>query len=351
MRTIAQKILTVFLATFFVVSVAYAASSNLSGYGWAGQKDTAGNTVGVGWVDFTGVTMGDSASSGILSGKAWSPNIGWITFNSTELAGCPTAPCTAAADWSHPNTDGSINVKGWARACSVYASGCSGVLAGDAYRGTWDGWIALSNPSGTNWSGTNSVRFSPTTGDFSGYAWGDQVIGWLDFTGVKTTVPEVPVCSDGSAAPGGDTTKCDMCPGADNPGVQTSTTQCDVCPNDAGIQTSITQCSGGPGPGGQCHVGESCWCTEHPTDASCPGGTQGNLCPDGITPVKVGVACPPTSPADTPYCTNLPRYTQANPPVGVIRNTATGNCSCPVGKVMKLVNGRYDCAASHYEEH
>ncbi len=338
MRTIAQKILAVFLATFFVVSVAYAATSNLSGYGWAGQKDAAGNTVGVGWVDFTGVTMGDSASSGILSGKAWSPNIGLITFNSTELTGCPTAPCKAAADWVNLNADGSINVKGWARACSMYASGCSGVLADNAYRGTWDGWIALSNPSGTNWSGTNSVRFNPTTGDFSGFAWGDQVVGWLDFTGVKVTVPEVPICSDGSVAPNGDTTKCPPVIKKCADGSNAPNNDVAQCPDDNNPSSPTTKyCADGtPAPNNDV--------------SQCPTPPVIKKCADGSNAPNNDVAQCVTGPVVTPYCTNLPRYTQTTAPFGVIR-TSDGKCSCPVGKVMKLLNGRYDCTTSHYEEH
>ncbi len=429
MRTIAQKILAVFLATFFVVSVAYAATSNLSGYGWAGQKDAAGNTVGVGWVNFSGVTMADVAGNGVLVGMADSENIGPINF---AAAGCPTADvpgCVAGAfaDWSNPNTDGSINVKGWARACSVYASGCSGVLADDAYRGTWDGWIALSNPSGTNWSGTNSVRFNPTTGEFSGYAWGDQVVGRLDFTGVKVTldpsdtsiklIPTKTIPAQGTigslsnsiTVPSTTTTivlswykaeastiytSCTVTSsktattwtqkiinsGAGNlvfgptahtslSGVsytssnQTYTLSCVKTDGttDTAIAT-VTDESNPPPP--QCTASttlaenKTCYCQNHAADtANCSTNPPPPQCTASTTLAENRACYCQNHAADTancstvpPYCTNLPRYTQITAPFGVIR-TSDGKCSCPVGKVMKLLNGRYDCTTSHYEEH
>src|SRR4030043_2364322 len=62
-------------------------------------------------------------TTGLFSGYAWSENVGWISFEQADLAGCPEAPCEARLD------TGTKEVSGWAR-----------VLATDS---SWDGWIKL----------------------------------------------------------------------------------------------------------------------------------------------------------------------------------------------------------------
>ena len=94
-----------------------------------------------------------TSSQKIFSGYAWSENIGWITFNESELSGCPQSPCRA---WL-----GSDNrVYGWAR-----------VLA---FGGGWDGWIRLRDAN-------YGVSLNPSTNEFEGWAWSDMVIGWVSF--------------------------------------------------------------------------------------------------------------------------------------------------------------------------
>jgi hypothetical protein len=369
--------------------------------------------------------MLDAAGGGALAGYAWSPNIGWISLDTADLGGCPSGACSATADWAHPNADTSINIKGWARACSVFASGCNGALADNALRGNWDGWIALSNPSGSNWTGTNSVRFNAGTGDFSGFAWGDQVVGWLDFTGVKSdlTPPTSGIRLVPTTYPiptNNGNTIAGYSWGISVPNTQTSVILSWYKVEPSTVYTSCTQTSSGSAPSwtasgavdaGTIPFGTANWtslpgvrygapadqsytltCTkaEGGTDSwtatvqtnSCPTGTTGTppncvndpgntkYCPDGApAPSNDLTKCPatthkcadgsnapnndpaqcPTTSVGTPYCTNLPRYTQTTPPKDVI--VKDGKCSCPVGKIMKLVNGTYNCAASHYEEH
>lgn len=165
-----------------LVAVAHASSTdNLFGWAWSNNTgwikmnncDTTTNCSG----NSFGVSMQQTAP-GTISGYAWSSNIGWITFNNV---GCPplATDCRGGAytDW------GTGKVMGWARACSVYASGCSGALKDDAFRGGWDGFIALNRVQGAgpDWG----VKINPTTGDLSGYAWGSDVLGWISFDGVK----------------------------------------------------------------------------------------------------------------------------------------------------------------------
>ena len=125
--------------------------------GWAWSEN-------IGWISFGncssiyGVNIEDD---GTMSGYAWSENIGWISFNSTELSGCPSGVCKAIV-----NLD-TGEVSGWARACAGTVNGdCTGATRTDG----WDGWIKL-----------DGVSVNKTTGDFSGWAWGGDVVGWIHF--------------------------------------------------------------------------------------------------------------------------------------------------------------------------
>ena len=57
-------------------------------------------------------------------------------------------------------------LKGWVRARN--------------FGGGWDGWISLSGT--TNTGGSYGPVFIPSTKKFSGYAWGDEVVGWVDLS-------------------------------------------------------------------------------------------------------------------------------------------------------------------------
>lgn len=148
------------------------ASQNVSGYAWSEN---------IGWISFNstneasgssyGVNIDPLTGSGVFSGKAWSENIGWISFDTTDLTGCPSGVCSARVDWS------TGKVAGWARVLSAAGSGSG-----------WDGWVKLSDDSVGVWNG-NGVKISPVDGKFSGYAWGGSdsagvagVVGWIDFS-------------------------------------------------------------------------------------------------------------------------------------------------------------------------
>jgi len=119
---------------------------------------------------------------GNLSGYAWSENIGWISFETTSVAGCPVGfgPC-------QPNINLATGaVTGYARVCSVFQSGCTGAPGPNSERGGWEGWIRL---SGTWANGVILNTGAGPTSDFSGWAWGgddaigEEVIGWISFNG------------------------------------------------------------------------------------------------------------------------------------------------------------------------
>lgn len=130
--------------------------------GWA-WSDT------VGWIDLNCGNDNSCSTSdykltigadGTVTGYAWSDNVGWVSANASDLTGCPTAPCTA-------RMSGSALV-GWLKALS----------ANDSQSGGWDGFISLSGSG-----------YGPTLGSqvFSGYAWGDMNVGWVDWSLAGTT--------------------------------------------------------------------------------------------------------------------------------------------------------------------
>lgn len=100
-------------------------------------------------------------SSGNMTGYGWSDNIGWISFNGSDVAGCPSSPCQPQIN------KGGGTASGWAKA-----------LAGGS--GGWDGWISL---SGSNYGLTRNK------GLYTGWVWGSDVVGWIDFTANETCTP------------------------------------------------------------------------------------------------------------------------------------------------------------------
>ncbi len=187
------------LAVFVCVQMVRAdTGSDAAGYAWSSN---------IGWIKLNDCddpsdssTCTPTASYGVnilpvapgtIAGYAWSSNIGWINFDAS--VGCPTTGCTpgAYADWNNPNADGSINIKGWARACSVYVNGCSGAIKPAASLGTcdtassdtdpaceWDGYVALDSGSAGGSGGTWGLTIGKDN-TIDGYAWGSQVIGWI----------------------------------------------------------------------------------------------------------------------------------------------------------------------------
>ncbi len=144
--------------------------------------------------------------SGIFSGYAWSPNIGWIRFDppGTYPVTSPNRQFPAQLATTKA-ANGKVQVQGWARACSVFEDHdlCGG--NGDAnpdddadgindstldFRaGGWDGWIKM---SGSTNNCPNFHATTPETGPYEvcltndykaldGWAWGGDVIGWIEF--------------------------------------------------------------------------------------------------------------------------------------------------------------------------
>ncbi len=129
----------------------------------------------IGWVSFNNTSGGGATNygvniapaTGLFAGYAWSENIGWIDF--APAGPYPASPnYSACLDFSGPGQTcdglGTNKAGGWARALS--------------YGGGWDGWIKL---RGSNYG----VDYTPQSGELSGWAWFDMVIGWLSFNRVN----------------------------------------------------------------------------------------------------------------------------------------------------------------------
>ncbi|HEY4517283.1 MAG TPA: hypothetical protein VJI74_00115, partial [Candidatus Paceibacterota bacterium] len=123
---------------------------NMYGFAWSSN---------IGWISFNCtdilVSLGDCSHdygvkkdiNSIITGYAWSPNIGWIKFPSTSgadsMSGCLYGGCYVQMNQQTYQSGGN-GLRGWARACAVFQSGCSGALKSSGELGGWDGWISFS---------------------------------------------------------------------------------------------------------------------------------------------------------------------------------------------------------------
>ena len=138
------------------------ADLNYNTFGWAWSEN-------IGWISFNSASDGSSIDYGVnvdqatgkLSGYAWSENIGWISFNRADTGAppsndpCPDGSCIAKVSSSY--------IKGWARVLS--------------YNGGWDGWIRFDH-------GKSNEPYMDANGDWHGWAWGSDVVGWISFNSV-----------------------------------------------------------------------------------------------------------------------------------------------------------------------
>ena len=90
-----------------------------------------------------------------VSGWAWSENIGWVSFTSSDLISCPSGSCNASVNLI------TGEISGWAKALSAPEAG-------------WDGWIHLRGS-------IYGVYLDFNTKEFKGFAYGGDVVGWVSF--------------------------------------------------------------------------------------------------------------------------------------------------------------------------
>jgi hypothetical protein len=121
--------------------------------------------------------------SGLISGSAWSGlkcesgenrpagdacGYGWLDFGSN--AGCPSGNCEARVQ-----SNGAVT--GWAK-----------FTAADSGLGAWDGWVSLRGSEyGLCYGGVADANGltcrndGETNSTLNGWAWGNDVTGWLNF--------------------------------------------------------------------------------------------------------------------------------------------------------------------------
>lgn len=184
-----------------------AVTTNLNGdvVGWMWSSN-------IGWLKLdSNPTQPVKVESNQLKGYAWSPNVGWVRFNPAETV-FPSNP-------QHGVQIVGGTVTGWARACSVYASGCSGSVknVSGTELGGWDGWVKIEDRNNSG-----MAKYDAATQTFSGFAWGSLNLGWLRFWPLDST-PD-PSCSDPdvSKRPADCPVVCIGC----NPGVCTQGVNC-----------------------------------------------------------------------------------------------------------------------------
>lgn len=159
-NTLFYSLLIIVLASFAVgiltqVQQVHAGSEHsLRGWAWIGGASSPAGYAGLGWVGLNSLDDGSSANYGVdvpptdgdLSGYAWSPYVGWISF---EGEGCSSGD---------PRRTGN-SIMGGAQILS---------LAGNAGNTGYDGCIDLD--------------LTINDGNVTGYSWSDD-LGWVWFGG------------------------------------------------------------------------------------------------------------------------------------------------------------------------
>lgn len=141
---------------------AISGSKQLTGYAWSSN---------IGWVSFSnGTVMIDDSNN--LNGYAWSSNIGWVKFGG--LSGFPDSSLGTNA-----TIDSNGNLVGWARVVSVMNPLTFKTIDN---RGGYDGWISLNSNGG---SPAYGVKLNGN--NFSGFAWGGDVMAYLNWDNVKVS--------------------------------------------------------------------------------------------------------------------------------------------------------------------
>jgi hypothetical protein len=205
----ATLVFFVFVAVVLVRTpyTVHASGGNLSGYAWSSN---------VGWISFSGTASNgtsygvliSSADNQTLSGYAWNSNIGWVNFGANS--------CGSQAKM----VGGAL--QGWAQATSADNNG-------------WDGCINLSGTGGGSSYGPSIAGGVNQSGTFnnsatSNYAWGSDVVGWIDFSQVSAVDPN-PCLFNGFSVPSGNTVTAYQSSSVTSPATCASISQTRTCAN------------------------------------------------------------------------------------------------------------------------
>jgi hypothetical protein len=181
----------------------------ISGMAWSDMPDPNDEVLnpsgiivgrGAGWIGFANQVPYDDITmlprfdvNGWLHGYVWTPNMGWIRLDPPgPYPAPPTVPSTTfpgpgrinlVVDIYTGQVTGTGKWDGFARACAVYQSGCSGALKPlyGTELGGWDGWIALSGTAknGVPFGWVSDIANPTNGGATTGFAWGHHIMGWI----------------------------------------------------------------------------------------------------------------------------------------------------------------------------
>ena len=181
-----MKILKVFLILIIFslpINALAGVSDNVTGYAWSEN---------IGWIDFNCTNLSSCVTSdygvnvdpvtGNMSGYAWSENIGWIRFDPPsdfDTGLYPGGPQYSA----RLNLDNGF-IYGWIRACAGINDDGDGIpdnCNGPTRVDGWDGWIKMRCDGLECINSTYTVLVDQSTGEFQYWAWGSDVVGWINF--------------------------------------------------------------------------------------------------------------------------------------------------------------------------
>ena len=155
------------------VDAQFASPVEFDGYAWSSN---------IGWISMNCSNEGSCATSNYkvqlnpdftITGFAWSSNIGWIQFG-----GLGAPPAADLDGDSTVRLDIATNrVSGWAKALSH----------GDG----WDGWISL-DCNNTGGCATSAYGVTAGIDRLDDFGWGDDVVGWVNFSQVRFPPPCAP---------------------------------------------------------------------------------------------------------------------------------------------------------------
>lgn len=132
-------------------------------------------------------------TSGNFTGYGWSEYGGWLQFN-------PPGPYPSGGGLGASAQISPLCLNGSQTTCPV--NGWIRFIAGGTPEsGGWDGWVNLRGAVKTG--GTYGVTYDKATHTFSGKAWGDMVVGWVDFSQARVTVipPGMSQCLNNNTTP------------------------------------------------------------------------------------------------------------------------------------------------------
>lgn len=132
---------------------------------------------------------------GTLSGWAWSPNIGWISFDRNITGNPPREPFLNTGDYIASIDKFNGSIQGWARA----------IAGNNSNNGGWNGWIRLSVAKTETTPNLTISKEATSELDkdkcqLRGWAWGEEVVGWLSLNCNQTAFGSTNNCATGGVS-------------------------------------------------------------------------------------------------------------------------------------------------------